>query len=170
MDYTIMDASIEELSTIRHIANLTWPTAYAGIISPEQITFMLGVMYNAEELKSQYDRGVVFKLLNYKEHPVAFTAIEHIVRSEESVLRIQKLYIIPEYQKYGFGKLLLQTAIEYAESKSIPFLELNVNKLNPAVGFYLKNGFYVDYEMVLDIGNGYVMDDYVMKRSVLYIP
>jgi hypothetical protein len=40
---------------------------------------------------------------------------------------------------------------------------LNVNKHNSAVEFYLKKGFIKDREMVLDIGNGYVMDDYVMR-------
>jgi hypothetical protein len=43
---------------------------------------------------------------------------------------------------------------------------LNVNKYNSAQDFYKKLGFCIDYEEVIDIGNGYVMDDYVMEKEL----
>ena len=46
-------------------------------------------------------------------------------------------------------------------------IELNVNKYNSAVQFYEKLGFFRAKEMVLDIGNGYVMDDYVMQLNLM---
>jgi hypothetical protein len=39
---------------------------------------------------------------------------------------------------------------------------LNVNKYNKAKFFYEKLGFTITKEEVIDIGNDYVMDDYVM--------
>jgi ribosomal protein S18 acetylase RimI-like enzyme len=42
-------------------------------------------------------------------------------------------------------------------------LLLNVNKNNNAQYFYNKLGFIISKEEVIDIGNGYVMDDYVME-------
>jgi ribosomal protein S18 acetylase RimI-like enzyme len=49
-------------------------------------------------------------------------------------------------------------------------LELNVNKYNPTLGFYKKIGFSIISEEVIDIGNGYVMDDYIMEMSPLKYP
>jgi ribosomal protein S18 acetylase RimI-like enzyme len=49
-------------------------------------------------------------------------------------------------------------------------LELNVNKYNPALGFYKKLGFSVISEEVIEIGEGYVMDDYIMELSPLKYP
>ena len=45
-------------------------------------------------------------------------------------------------------------------------LELNVNKSNPATIFYAKKGFKVFKEEILEIENGYVMDDYVMVKAL----
>ena len=41
---------------------------------------------------------------------------------------------------------------------------LNVNKENPARKMYESQGFKVFKEEVFDIGNGYVMDDFLMEH------
>ena len=66
----------------------------------------------------------------------------------------------------GIGKILIQQAENEARKQGNKKLHLNVNKKNKAVGFYQKLGFTVDYEEVLDIGNGYVMDDFVMVKDL----
>ncbi|WPC10662.1 hypothetical protein LEQ04_08020 [Riemerella anatipestifer] len=43
---------------------------------------------------------------------------------------------------------------------------LNVNKKNPSFSFYKSQGFEVEQEVVLEVGEGLVMDDYIMKISV----
>jgi ribosomal protein S18 acetylase RimI-like enzyme len=43
---------------------------------------------------------------------------------------------------------------------------LNVNRFNPAVSFYEKYGFRTVKEEVIDIGQGFVMDDFVMALEV----
>lgn len=44
---------------------------------------------------------------------------------------------------------------------------LNVNKRNEAsIAFYRHCGFAVREEVVIDIGNGFVMDDYVMAKPI----
>jgi ribosomal protein S18 acetylase RimI-like enzyme len=45
-------------------------------------------------------------------------------------------------------------------------LFLNVNKYNSAIQFYHKIGFEIAKEEVIDIGNGFVMDDYVMEKQL----
>jgi hypothetical protein len=45
-------------------------------------------------------------------------------------------------------------------------LDLFVNRTNPAVIFYKIKGFYIDQEIDLDIGNGYFMNDYLMKLKI----
>ena len=46
-------------------------------------------------------------------------------------------------------------------------LQLQVNRDNKAKYFYEKLGFEVVRTQVFDIGQGYVMDDYVMEKKVL---
>ena len=46
-------------------------------------------------------------------------------------------------------------------------LLLNVNKYNQkAIEFYNRIGFQEIYKEVIDIGNGYVMDDVVMELNL----
>ncbi len=59
--------------------------------------------------------------------------------------------------------------IDYIEQQALAFgdkaLFLNVNKYNSAIHFYQKTGFVIAKEEVIDIGNGFVMDDYVMEKT-----
>ena len=46
------------------------------------------------------------------------------------------------------------------------YIELNVNRFNKAIYFYQKNQFEIVEEVDIEIGNGYLMEDYVMKRNL----
>jgi len=50
--------------------------------------------------------------------------------------------------------------------KGASSLQLNVNRNNNAKVFYEKIGFAVIKEEDIDIGNGYLMNDYVMEKKV----
>ena len=69
-------------------------------------------------------------------------------------------------QGKGIGKQLVQFIIDEAKQRYQKALILNVNKKNIAIRFYESIGFYISFEEVIDIGNGYVMDDYVMEKSI----
>jgi hypothetical protein len=45
-------------------------------------------------------------------------------------------------------------------------LELNVNKYNKAKDFYYSQGFTLRREEVLDIGEGFIMDDFVLVVKI----
>ena len=151
---------------VRQIAYATWPICYKEIVSQDQIQFMLNYMYDLDELKQQHERGVIFKLLTDEKTDAGFIAFEKVRREAATALRVHKLYVLPEFHKKKFGRALLEEAINYARENRLAFLELNVNKHNPAVDFYKRIGFQVADTMVLDIGNGYIMDDYIMVMKL----
>jgi len=71
--------------------------------------------------------------------------------------------LLPETQGKGFGKFMINEIVKIAKSNNQKGIYLNVNKYNTAKFFYEKVGFTIVKEEVIDIGNGYVMDDYVME-------
>jgi GNAT superfamily N-acetyltransferase len=79
--------------------------------------------------------------------------------------KLNKLYVLPAAQGTGAGKALLNHAIEVAKAAGSSSLFLQVNKLNTAYSFYLKYGFIKEAEFKFDIGNGFFMDDYVMRLN-----
>lgn len=163
---TLRLATLADIPKIQEVAEITWPISYREIISPEQIRYMLDLMYSAEKIEAAInDPSQAFWLAEEDGKVVGFCGIEHGY-PEAGITRIHKLYILPETQGSGLGKMLIDQVKDQAKINGNGTLHLNVNKGNKAVGFYQKNGFVTDHEEVLDIGNGYVMDDFVMVKEL----
>lgn len=160
----IRNANPDDLKVISDIAHRTWPVSYRNMISQQQIDYMLGMMYSSESLRKQsIDDGHEFFILSTDGKDVGFASI-----SSETNLRcrLQKLYVLPETQGTGAGKLLLQHVETTLKNRGIEILELTVNKNNPALNFYKKMNFAISNSFVLDIGGGFVMDDYLMEKCL----
>ncbi len=163
---TLRLATLEDAPAIQGIAEITWPISYTGVISPGQIRYMLDLMYNQTKISAAIrDSKQAFWLAEENGIILGFCGIEHGFPKPDFT-RIHKLYVLPDTQGSGIGKILIQQAENEARKQGNKKLHLNVNKKNKAVGFYQKLGFTVDYEEVLDIGNGYVMDDFVMVKDL----
>lgn len=161
----ITEAAKADIPTIQEIAHKTWPVAYGEIITKEQLDYMMNLMYSDSALLEQIQKQQQFFIASEGIHPLGFIAIEHHYRNE-LVTRIHKIYILPETQGKGVGKLLLDKAVSLAKINDSKVLSLNVNKFNSAVAFYKKIGFEIVAEEVLEIGRGFVMDDYNMEKKI----
>ena len=163
--YSIRQATINDLETIRQIAEDTWWVAYSPILEKEQISFMLNEIYSVEKITQQLNSGSqIYLLLIEDDKPVAFAA--YSPREEDpDIYKLHKLYCLPETQGKGYGK----TLINEVENKTIEAgkntLDLNVNRYNKAKTFYEKMGFSVAYEQDIAIGP-YWMNDYVMRKEL----
>jgi ribosomal protein S18 acetylase RimI-like enzyme len=73
---------------------------------------------------------------------------------------------LPETQGKGIGKKVIDEIEKLALDNNSTALILNVNRFNTALGFYKKIGFEVVDEVNIDIGNGYLMEDYVMEKQL----
>jgi len=156
---TIREAVAEDIVTIRQIAEQTWPETYGGIISEEQISYMLEMMYSNLSLQQQMQNGHRFYLAEAGNKAIGFASVSD---EGSGIFKLNKLYVLPSIQKTGAGKALLQQAMTYAKSKGSVQLILQVNKQNGARQFYEKHGMKVLEEKVLELEHGFVMDDYIM--------
>ena len=155
----------EQLSIVAELAYEIWPTAYKEILSPEQLQYMLAQFYSIEALEAQFQSGQHFLLLKDAERAVGFLSYELNCYNSQK-LKIHKIYVLPTEQGKGLGKLLIDKAIEIAIAQNQKAIFLNVNKYNKARFFYEKLGFTIVKDEVIEIGNGYVMDDYVMEVAI----
>ena len=169
----IRPATLSDRALIRSISERTWPSTYGHIISQEQIDFMLEWMYSDASLEKQMNTGCEFFIANLNGDDVGFCSVspeEEENNSTEKVAgakshKLNKLYVLPIAQGTGAGKALLNKSIEVAKASGSSSLFLQVNKQNDAYTFYLKHGFVKEQEFKFDIGNGFFMDDYVMRLS-----
>ena len=162
----ISEATVDDFEIIRTIAYKTWPVTYREILSKAQLDYMLEKFYSdATLLNDLTSKGHRFILLNENDVCLGFASYEHQYLGK-NITRLHKIYLLPETQGRGMGKLVLDTIMALAKENQSEAISLNVNRFNKAYTFYLKMGFEVVAEENLEIGNGYLMEDYKMEKKV----
>lgn len=163
---TFRKSKESDLEIIRDIAYKTWPSTYNDVVGEAQVTYMLEKMYNKGVLLEQLMAGCIFLIAENEQQPVGFISFDNI-NPEEAIYKLHKLYLLPESHGKGLGKIMMNEVYNQVIRMGGKCLQLNVNKKNKALNFYEKLGFTIKEAVTIDIGNGFVMDDYVME---LYLP
>jgi ribosomal protein S18 acetylase RimI-like enzyme len=158
----IVVATKEQLAIVKELAYKIWPNAYETILSKAQLNYMLEMIYSIDSLEKQFDNGHIFLLIEDDQNFIGFASYE-LNCNNSNKTKLQKLYVLPEIQGKGIGKQVIDYIKEKVVLSNNLALFLNVNKFNKAKDFYQKYGFQIIKEEVIDIGNNYIMDDYVME-------
>lgn len=162
----ISEATSLDFATIQTIARRTWNDVYSKIISAEQIDYMLEWMYSDSALLSQMtEKGHHFILVKKGDDYLGYASYEFDYDGTDKV-KIHKIYVDPTFQKCGAGRLLIEHIESIVRNENKPALMLDVNKNNPALFFYERMGFSKSGEKCADIGNGFVMDDYILEKKM----
>ncbi|TAF35246.1 MAG: N-acetyltransferase [Cytophagales bacterium] len=166
----IQKADIEHIPIIRQIAQNTWPDTFGAILSPTQIEYMLQMMYSEDALKQQIQTlGHTFLLTGYAQSYTGYVSYE-ISMAQIAETKIHKLYVLPTEQGKKYGLKLMQAVEEAALQQQQTSLLLNVNRYNKAIKFYQNYGFKIIKTEDIAIGNGFLMEDYVMRKSLIDKP
>lgn len=162
---TIRFANVNDLTTVEQLAREIWPVAYDGIVPPQQLAYMLDLIYNNAALRHQLlNQQHIFLMVELEGKPVGFAAYATVA---PGVSKLHKLYVHQNTQGRGIGKQLIDHIIAQLRSQSFHTLRLNVNRYNKARFFYEKLGFVIQKEEDVDIGSGYFMIDYVMEKKLI---
>lgn len=166
-ELTIRMADKEDIEDIRAVAAIAFPATYRNIITDGQIGYMMEWMYSPRSIRCQIDDGHVYYIAYCGNRPVGYVSVQ---QEEADLFHLHKIYVLPENQGLGLGRLLFRTAIDHIrENHGGRFrLELNVNRNNKALGFYRSMGMEIAREGDFDIGNGYFMNDYIMSLEPDY--
>jgi diamine N-acetyltransferase len=162
-----------DFATLARLADAIWREHYIRIISNAQIDYMLAGRYTPEKLHLYLDADDRWLMLLRIDIPTASRAVgycsyaltENPGEMKPGEMKLEQLYLLPELHGKGLGRLMLRHVEEQARARGRSTLVLQTNKRNTnAIAFYRKAGFAVREEAVFDIGNGFVMDDYVMEK------
>ena len=162
----IEEAPEKDLSTIQDIAHKTWPHTFSNILSPAQIAYMLEWMYSLPSLQEQVnERGHTFLIAREEGTALGFASYELNYKGQ-AVTKIHKIYVLPNTQGKGIGKALIGRIAEISKQHEDNALSLNVNRQNAAVQFYQHLGFEIIGQENIDIGQGFLMEDYIMQKEL----
>ena len=159
----IRKALLSDIPIIKAIAEKAWRPTYDHILTEQQTIYMLDLMYNSLTLENQIKDNIAFFMVDLDRETVGYFALETI---NDQIVKLHKLYLDPMQKQKGLGRKIIQYIKEWTLENQRERIILNVNKNNSAVHFYQKMGFTIIEELILDIGEGYVMDDYVMQLNL----
>lgn len=159
----LMEAEVERVSAL---AREIWFAHYPGIISVEQIEYMLAQRYDPALIRSELARDDCWWDVLVRDGGIAgFAAC--FVGDEPAAMKLDKLYIHPRHQRRGYGGMLVEHVCARAAALGCRRVVLAVNRNNRhAIAAYAKHGFGIREAVVKEIGNGFVMDDYLMVREI----
>jgi ribosomal protein S18 acetylase RimI-like enzyme len=164
MPLTFRLATTTDIPVLRDLASRIWWSCYPGIISPEQIEYMLGWMYSEKKIAGEITAGVRWEIVFREDAPIGYLALgfDGVGRAE-----LCKLYLLSEWHGRGIGQEMLAHAIQIAAANACRELRLRVNKRNErALRSYIRAGFQVVESITSAIGGGFVMDDFVLSRNL----
>ena len=156
----IRRAVLSDASLIQRLAESIWWKHYPSIIGEEQVRFMLNKMYNLENIEKQISKEEQqYFILENDGQDLGFFSIEVL---ESSAAFINKFYILQDQQRKGIGAAAFQLLLK--QFPEINCIRLQVNRQNyQAINFYFKQGFIIEKVADFDIGDGYFMNDFIMK-------
>ncbi|MGZ5273060.1 MAG: GNAT family N-acetyltransferase [Kaistella sp.] len=159
---SLIKATETDIPLIRELAEISWNSAYADILSRNQIDYMLSQMYSADEILAQLQNPDYHYYLIFDDNnAVGFMGYEH--HYEPKTTKLHRIYLIDEAKGKGSGKAALSFLKKQVFEQGDNRIILNVNKENKARYIYESQGFSIYKKDVFDIGNGFVMDDYLME-------
>jgi GNAT superfamily N-acetyltransferase len=155
----------DEIDTLLPLASAIWHSHYPGIITVEQIDYMLARGYTREVILDEIEhQGIEWLIIR---DGIKMTGFISVGPYGDGVMKLHKLYLLPEHHGKGIGALALAEVERVAKRHNAGKLVLNVNRFNrKAISAYQRAGWFVADEVVVDIGNGYVMNDYVMAKQL----
>lgn len=162
---TIASAGAGDIAQVQRLADEIWRRHYPGILSREQIDYMLALGYSREALLkfiASADAGLTLAMQDAG--TVGFAAW---YRRDGGATKLDKLYVLPEHQRKGIGRALIEHVVTWAQAAGCGAVTLNVNRYNAeSVRAYERCGFAIRGRGDFPIGNGFVMEDFIMVRDL----
>lgn len=165
MNITFEEVTIEQLTTLETLASTIWNEYFITIISQEQINYMLDKFQSKPAMLDQItNHNYHYYFIKNNNDIIGYTGIS----LEKDKLFLSKLYLAKESRGLGIASLAFNFIEELAKENHKQSIYLTVNKYNNhTIEVYKAKGFKVIDDVVSDIGEGYVMDDFIMEKVIV---
>ena len=160
-------APVQSQADIAAVVSLAWDIwyeFYVPIIGRAQVDYMVSKFQSAEAMTTQIRDGYEYFLVQRDGGNIGYCAL--LENADERSLFISKFYLHHDVRGSGTGRACMEFIEQFARQRGLRLLWLTVNKGNPSVNAYKRLGFHIAADLVMDIGAGFVMDDYRMEKPL----
>lgn len=160
-EQALTDTAIQEIATL---ANNIWHEHFTPIIGLDQVEYMVEKFQSFSALKEQIADGYEYYQIFDGEEFCGYCGIHP---GEDGRLFLSKLYL----KKEARGRHLATQAFEFLRKlcieRNLSAIWLTCNKHNDgSLAVYRHLGFETIDTQEADIGNGFIMDDYIMEYRI----
>lgn len=137
-----------------------WKEVFTPIIGAKQVAYMMKHYQSIENITQEIQEGVHYYFWELDNQPVGYTAYQ----DQGDKIYISKLYLNQSLR----GKCLMSSVFDWYETLGKrKTLFLNVNQGNRlAISVYEHRGFIKVGERYVDIGEGYIMNDFIYEKAI----
>ena len=155
--------SDEDLAIVEEIAREVWTEAYEGVVPRAQTDYMVEKFQTVPALREQIAHGYTYLLVTVDGTPAGYCGYV----PDEKGLFLSKIYVRKEFRGTGLSSRLFDILRVTARTMGRDRVHLTVNRGNAsAIAVYEHEGFSVAGTADTDIGEGFVMNDYLMEMRV----
>lgn len=158
----LTSASSKDIEEMSHMASEIVKDHFDPIIGPEQNDYMISQFQTPEAIREQLEHGYTYYFVREDGRNIGFLAFY----PKNDAMYLSKFYLYKNERGKGYAKQMLAFVEHETEKAGLCAVELNVNRHNSAVRAYEKMGFVIIREEKNDIGRGFVMDDYVFRKTL----
>ena len=153
----------EDLRLVEQLAEAIWKEHYTPIIGREQVDYMLENFQSVVAMEQQMREGMEYFLVESHGEPVGYLAFKQ--QGEE--LFLSKIYLLASHRGIGLGRAGMGFVESSARDRGLGFVTLTVNKNNSgSIRAYESLGFVNEGPLQTDIGGGFIMDDFLMRKEI----
>lgn len=157
-------AKLEDLTDLARLAHTIWFEYWGIILEKGQITYMVDKFQSENAMKNQIaNENYSYYFINLNNQNAGYFGLT----DKKDYLFLSKLYLLKDYRGKGLGHKAFDKIVQIAKDLNHNKIRLTVNKYNTnTIKAYEKWGFKTIDDVVTDIGDGYVMDDYIMEFKI----
>lgn len=151
---------------VAEVGRAIWIEHYVPIVGKAQVDYMVRLRFSADYLRGYLRRSDRWlDTLWLDDELVGYCSYSFLPDPAE--LKLEQLYLLPRHHGRGLGGAMMTHIEDRARGFRRPTIRLNVNKQNlGSIEIYRRSGFTICEEAVFDIGNAFVMDDYIMEKRL----
>lgn len=141
MDITVRLAVADDLADVRFVGFATWPPTYGHIAGADYVVAGLDEYWSADAIAAAIDAGD----LSVATIGDGVVGVSHVDRFGADLV-MWKLYVLPEYQRAGIGRALLDAVKDRAAAEGRALVTEHVAANARAGDLYRAQGFVVTAE------------------------
>ncbi len=136
-------AEVKDIPEVRELLRVTWHDTYGKYIPAEDLDTYLDTVYSEEKLEEILDAEREDCFIAESAGKIAgWTRLRR--DDDNDIFYLISLYVLPEFQKLGIGKLLLENAVSFGLEYRFEKITLGVMEANSeSVEWYKRQGFKI---------------------------